>query len=883
MSLSPGDHLGPYRIVRLLGTGGMGAVYRAHDARLGRDAAIKVLHTATLSDQSRRARFLQEAKAASALNHPNIVTIYDIGTEGDVVFLVMELVDGQPLDELIPEAGLRVQQVLRIGVQIADACSAAHAAGIVHRDLKPANVMVQADGRVKVLDFGVAKLLEPADAPDTRTQTVQTAAGTIVGTAAYMSPEQAEAKPVDTRSDIFSFGALVYEAITGRRAFAGESAVATLAAVLQVDPAPPADTKAAVPPEVSRLIMRCLRKDPARRVQSMADLKVALEELRDEVDAGRLTGSQPIASGPPRSPRLAWLVAALAVAASVALAGSWLWSTRTGPEAEASAQPLPFTSYPGIESFPTFSPDGGQIAFMWDGERGDNPDIYVALIGGGSPLRLTNDSQVDMAPAWSPNGRHIAFLRRLDRDTFAVLLVPPLGGPERRIGQFSTKLFLGGAMLASLCWTPDSRYLFVSGSETPSQANQILRVAVDSGEVKTVVPFAGDDGGYISPALSPDGRMLAVTSYQSAEIELRQMSEDYEPGAMTKISASNVNPNGFAWTADSKELLLTPNLTSQPLYRVAAAGGTPMPLTWTGPGAAFPAVHAARMAFVRTFRDVNIVRLALASARDGQSALERIASSSFRDVAPQYSPDGKRIAFYSNRGGSVQIWTANADGSQAMPLTSMDAFATTGTPRWSPDGQQIAFDSNAGRTGEGASYQVYVVGADGGKPRALTSGSSSNFAAAWSPDGRWIYFSSTRGGKEQIWRVRPEGGEAEPVTRDIGAAPAISPDGRYLYFTRGDGAEGLWRMPIDGGDAVQVAPRLFRYSYAVGRDGVYYVTPRPDSMIRFVDPATGATRDVLALDKLVDLGLALSPDGRFLLFTQVDYVGQDLMLVENFR
>jgi eukaryotic-like serine/threonine-protein kinase len=877
MSLSPGDQLGPYRIVRLLGTGGMGAVYRAHDPRLGRDAAIKVLHAA-LTDDDRRARFLQEAKAASALNHPNIVTIYDIGAEGPVVYLVMELIDGQPLDELIPEAGLRVQQVLRIGVQIADAFSAAHAAGIVHRDLKPANVMVQPDGRIKVLDFGVAKLLEPpADAFETRTQAVQTAAGSIVGTAAYMSPEQAEAKPLDTRSDIFSFGALLHEAITGRRAFAGESAVATLAAVLQHDPPPPADLKPAVPSELSRLIMRCLRKDPARRVQSMADLKVALEELRDEVDSGRLTG-QPAIARPARSVRLAWSVAALAAVACVALAGTWIWSTTSVPEAEASAQPVPFTSYPGMESFPDFSPDGGQIAFMWDGERGDNSDIYVALIGGGSPLRLTTDPLAEFAPAWSPNGRHIAFLRRLDQDTVAVVLVPPLGGSERKIGQFSTKLLLGGAPLASLCWTLDSRYLLVSGYQAPAQANQVLRVAIDSGEVKRLIAFEGNEGGYGSPALSPDGRTLATTAYQSGEIELWQMSPDHEPTTTRKISVSNVNPIALAWTSDSKHLILTPNLPSQPLYRVPVSGGTATPLTWTGPGAAFAAVHSSRMSFVRTFRDVNIVRLDLATARDGRPALERIAPSSFRDVAPQYSPDGKRIAFYSNRGGSVQIWTANADGSQAAPLTSMDAFATTGTPRWSPDGQRIAFDSNAG-----GPYHVYVVGADGGKPRALTSGGAGNFVATWSPDGRWIYFSSARSGKEQIWRVPPEGGEAEQVTRDVGAAPAISPDGRYLYFTRGDGAEGLWRMPIEGGDTVQVVPGLFRYNYAVGRDGVYYVTPRPDSVIRFVDPATGASRDVLALDKPVDLGLALSPDGRSLLFTQADYLGQDLMLIENFR
>jgi Tol biopolymer transport system component len=633
---------------------------------------------------------------------------------------------------------------------------------------------------------------------------------------------------------------------------------------------------------VSRLIARCLRKDPARRVQSMADLKVALEELRDEADSGRLTAPQAAAISPVRSPRLAWLVAGLAVVVAGAAAAA-LWRSGGAPEVEVSAQPVPLTSYAGSETFPSFSPEGTQVAFSWDGEAGGNFDIYVTLIGGGSPLRLTTNPSLDAAPAWSPDGRHIAFVRRLDPETIAVLLVPPLGGPERRIGQFNTKLFLGGAMLSSLSWTRDSRYLLLSASEMPAQANQILRIAIDSGEVKRLLTFEGNDGGYISPTLSPDGRTLAATAYQSDEIELWEMTADSEPGAMRKVGARGVNPVKIAWTADSQELILTPNIVSQPLYRLAVSGGPPRPLTWTGPGAALPALHSTRMAFVRTFRDVNIVRLDLASARDGQPVLDRVAPSLFRDVSPQYSPDGRRLAFYSNRGGSTQIWTANADGSQAMQLTSMDPLATTGTPRWSPDGQRIAFDSNAGSGGVGGTYQVYVIGADGGSPRALTSGSSGNFTATWSPDGRWIYFSSTRDGQEQIWRVSPEGGEPEQVTRDGGSAPTFSPDGRHLYFTRGDGEVGLWRMPLEGGPAQQVAPRLYRYNYAVGRDGVYYVTQRPNSAIRFVDPDSGANRDVLAIDKFVDLGLALSPDGRFLLFTQEDYVGQDLMLVENFR
>jgi len=295
MALSPGDRLGPYEVVSPLGAGGMGAVYKARDPRLQRDVAIKVLHPDRMTDAERRQRFLVEAKAVSSLNHPNILTVYDIGTEDDIAYLVTELVDGRSLDALIPSTGFPVGEVLRIGTQVADALARAHAAGIIHRDLKPANVMLAADGRVKVLDFGLAKIVEPSQSDDFDTQTMEgkTAEGTVMGTAGYMSPEQAQGRPLDQRSDIFSFGAMLYELATGRRAFPGDSTMSTIAAVLREEPQAPGDLRKDLPSELTRIIMRCLRKDPARRVQSTADLKVALDELKQESDSGKLTAAIP--------------------------------------------------------------------------------------------------------------------------------------------------------------------------------------------------------------------------------------------------------------------------------------------------------------------------------------------------------------------------------------------------------------------------------------------------------------------------------------------------------------------------------------------------------------------------------------------------------------
>ena len=880
MQLSAGDHLGPYMIAGPLGAGGMGDVYRARDARLERDVAIKILRADALADPEWRARFAQEARAVCAVSHPNIVTVHDIGTDQDVAYMVMELVEGQTLDRLIPSSGLRISEVLRIGAQIADGCAKAHAAGVIHRDLKPANIMVQPDGRVKVLDFGIAKLVAPpeADPQGTRIQMTGTHPGMVLGTAAYMSPEQAEGRPLDARSDIFSLGAVLYEMATGQRAFRGESPVSVMAAVLQQEPPPAADLRQGLPPELVRLVMRCLRKDPGRRVQTMADLKVALEELREEADSGRLTAPLPAMARP--GSRWPFVTVAGVAIVLAAVAGFVAWCGRpsqAGPD--QTPQPMPLTSYAGSEGDPSFSPDGTQLAFRWNGEQEDNPDIYVMMIGGGSPLRLTTDPRPDFGSQWSPDGRNIAFMRGLDRGRFALMLVPPLGGRERSLGEFSTQTNLGGGLMTAISWTPDGRYLILSGAKQPGQPNQILRVAVDGGDVTTLAAADGVQG-YDAPALSKDGRTLAVVNVDKRrEVDLLSLSAAFEPGRRTTVPGLS-SISGVTWTPDSQELILSYFVSLPlPLYRVPVSGGVVREMTWVGPGAGGNvAIHGRRMVFERNYRDTNIVRVDLASARAGTPVIDRIGRSSFRDVAPQYSPDGTRLAFYSNRGGSVQVWTAKADGTEAVVLTSMNALATTGTPRWSPDGRQIAFDSNAD-----GSYQVYLVGADGGRPHALTSGPSASFVAAWSRDGRWIYFSSDRSGQGEIWRMPPGGGTPEQVTHAGGSAPALSPDGAWLYFTRGDGAQGLWRMPIAGGVPTRLAEHVYRYNFAVTSTGVYYVTPGPSAAVRYVDLATGVSREVIAIDKPLDLGLALSPDGRYLLFTQVDYMGQDLMLVENFR
>ena len=365
MSLAAGSRLGAYEVLTLLGTGGMGEVYRACDTRLGRTVAIKVLRADRLADDHRRRRFLSEARTLSSLNHPHIVTIHEIESDGDIDFMVMEFLGGSRLDAVIPQHGLHANDLLRIAIPMADALAAAHARGIVHRDLKPANVIVGDDGVVKVLDFGLAKLVEGEESSDSDTapnlaQAPPSAVGRIAGTAAYISPEQATGGKVDARSDIFSFGATLYEMATGARAFPGNSTAEILAAVLQAQPTPPAEITASLPRELERLILRCLRRDPERRYQSMLDVRNELLDLGEE--SGSNGRAPTIAAALRHRRRLAASVAAALAAA----AATWVfWPKRVELP---PMRVLPVAIQAGFEMMPTLSPDAEQVAFAWNGD-----------------------------------------------------------------------------------------------------------------------------------------------------------------------------------------------------------------------------------------------------------------------------------------------------------------------------------------------------------------------------------------------------------------------------------------------------------------------------------------------------------------------------------
>jgi len=422
-----------YEILEKLGEGGMGVVYKAQDTHLDRFVALKVLPAQALHNPDRKRRFVQEAKAASALNHPNIIHIYDIACADGVDFIAMEYVPGKTLEAWIGRKGLKVSEALKYAIQIADALAKAHAAGILHRDLKPANVMVNEDGLVKVLDFGLAKLTErsPIDGDQgARTVTLRpadTEEGTLLGTVAYMSPEQAEGKKLDARSDIFAFGTLLYELVTGRRAFQGESKLSTLTLILREDPKPPTQIAEEVPRELEKIILRCLRKDPDRRFQHMADLRVALVELKEESESGKLESPAPSVAARPRRRLAAGLAAVLGGAA--VLAGVWWLGRPQAPLQPPSLTRLTFDS--GLTFFPTISRDEKLLAYSSDRADQNNLDIWIQQMGGGQPLRLTHHPAADVHPDFSPDGTRIAFSSSRDPGG-GVYVMPALGGGEER-------------------------------------------------------------------------------------------------------------------------------------------------------------------------------------------------------------------------------------------------------------------------------------------------------------------------------------------------------------------------------------------------------------------------------------------------------------------
>jgi serine/threonine protein kinase len=877
----------------------MGEVFLAQDTRLGRKVALKLLPEGLLADKEIRRRFAQEARTASALNHPNIVTIYDIGSADGRDFLAMEYVEGESLRDVVEAGQLDVRRSLDLTAQAASALAAAHEAGIVHRDIKPENLIVNRAGQLKILDFGLAKLVERQTAPllqsslETLAETPRptspgrTGTGVILGTVSYMSPEQAQGRPVDHRTDIFSLGLVLYEVLTGSRPFSGKSAVETLHAIINDEPVPAVDRNPRVPPEALAILEKALAKDPAERYQHAADFALDLRRAKRYVESGRtaLSGSMtavPAASAKPHP--LRWVAGAALVGALVA--GAWLLGrsgAKTSGPSLADVTLTPLTSDPGYEGEPTFSPDGETIAYV--SNRTGNFDIFLKQVSGGPDVNVTNSPADDVQPAFSPDGKQIAFvstresLRDLGYENFGVpptggdiWVMPALGGSARRIaesGNFPS-------------WSADGASLVYMGGRAWNKL--IYRVPAAGGEAREIPLKLGaqtDRGGrfLLFPSLSPDGKWLLFQGPGGVRVAS-------SAGGEVKVIAQGRRP---VWAPDGRSIVYTTTEAGKnsSLWRLpfstaegtAAGRGEPLTVGIAENTHASISGDGRRIAFTALEQTFNVETLPFDAEAGRVTGGPRELTSGKNDIQwKSLSPDGRSIAFLK----SGRIWRLDP-GQPAYPLTSDPAF-TDGAPQWSPDGRSILFPRTP--VGEPTGTALWVMASDGAGPRLLIEKARS---PSWAPDGRRIVHVSTVDNYLYLYDLETRRGRR--VTEEPTLAPlnTVTPDGKWVVYQSSAEADiSIRARPIDGGETrvVIATPNRSNTHPMVSASGnwVYYQVDHKN-IYRLPGPAQGWRKaEPVKVTNFPESGLfiedpRLSMDGKQLIYSRGKIVG-DLWLLK---
>lgn len=856
--VTPGARFGPYEVISPLGVGGMGEVWKARDTRVDRIVAIKI------SKQQFSERFEREARASAALNHPNICSLYDVGPD----YLVMEYVDGAPVE---PTQSIR--KLLDLAVQIGDGMAAAHDRGITHRDLKPENILVTGEGRVKILDFGLAKqAVAPSESGGTQAVTM-TQPGLVMGTVAYMSPEQARGEPLDARSDQFSFGVILYELACGKRPFARDSAPQTMAAIIEADPEP---LPQSVPAPLRWIVERCLAKEPSARYASTRDLYRDLDFLRSHLSEV-LSGSGSVPAIGPAPAIRRWLWPAITVLGAVLIGGASFWVGVRGRSGVDAFAPVPLTSSGGMVKNPSFSPDGSEVVFAWNGPRSGNSNLYVKLIGSNDLLRLTTGSADEVSPAWAPDGKHIAFVRSQDHGKRAVMLISPLGGSERKLTEVSVDDF-GMEGHAVLAWTPDSRFL------AAADGNRLDLVSVDTAERQSLLHEAPNVIGDADPAFSPEGDRLAYVRrlgpFSSRPFWV-PLTAGYRPaGAPRELGTPGMVAFSPLWDGHGQLMFAGGAPFGMRLYRVALPAGAPVPVAGAMIGGSM-ALHrdTGRLIYTSQLHIENLYQVLLDGPGKASRAPERLTSTTGTDLSPHYSPDGAAVAFASFRFEHFGLWTIQTRSPLVSELVDWGQGLMSATD-WSPDSKSVLVFG----TGPQGWFQPYRIAVDTRKVTRLIDDAAHYVYPTYSRDGKTIYFTSTKRGGLNLYKMPASGGPATLITGRGVVRARESADGRWLYFA-GWMPDALYRMPLAGGEITQVIERLADQSgYELSSQGVYYwAGNRADPELRYLD--LESRRDVHVLQPAIPAApnLTLSPDGRWLCFPLMERNSQELMMIENWR
>lgn len=882
MTLAAGTKLGPYEIVAILGRGGMGEVYRARDPRLGRDVAIKILPATFSADPERLRRFEQEARAAAALNHPNILAVYDVGAAEGQPYVVSELLAGETLREALEKGRLPVRKAVDYAVHIANGLAAAHDKGIIHRDIKPENLFITSDGQVKILDFGLAKLIEAGvgsgsgtSAVDTRTR--HSSPGMVLGTAGYMSPEQVRGQAVDHRSDIFSLGAVLHEMLSGQRAFEGKTPADIMSAILttELGELPPGR---GVSPALERIARHCLEKEPSRRFQAARDLAFDLEAVPSGLSGS--TSHRPAL--PSRRHRWTVLVA-VGVVASVA---GWLLGRSIAARPPDGTPPLVvqhvarITHEAGFSDWPTWSPDGSLLAFS--SNRSGNFEIYVRRVEGGQEVAVTANPADDVQPAFSPDGTAIAFVSTrssphglvkigtfvgIDTRTFGgdVWVAPTLGGQSRRLAE-------GGNFPA---WHPNGHtVLYVTGQENH---RAIFEVPVDGGPAKAILPSEASTWEIVRVAYSPDARRISL------ETADRQVLTMPAAGGRPELLFRG---SGHTWDP-----------TGRRVYYVnhEGAGGTRIEAADLDEGTTRATVARRRVLTVSTgiLRELAIARdgtRLLASANEEALNLTRLpltpdggdvagpeealSTGQVRDRYPTISPDGRRIAVGGNRIGQADLWlveVASARWQRVQIPTRAGGWVTQAC--WPPDGQHLVVM----RYFEDGTNALWKIALDGSSAEELVPpgpAMSGNFACSFSPDGRRLVYGRLAGGFSQLFALDVASRRAEPLTQSPSDKyeGTWSPDGRWIAFSANTGGTvQVWRIPSAGGPEQRLTSGVDRMRHLFySPDGRWlYVQPSHRNIHRMsseggpLRPVTHFPESGLFLEEPT-----ISPDGRWLAYNR---------------